>query len=96
MSTGIDLASLVQALPDEQLPGLLALVAARLAQPKPLPATSCGLGRMLSIGEAATRTGMSRDWLYRHAKQLPFTKRIGRKVLFDEVGLSRWLATRGR
>lgn len=52
--------------------------------------------RLLGIKEAALRMGMSQDWLYRHAKNLQFMKRIGRKVLFSEVGLTRWLASRGR
>jgi len=36
------------------------------------------------------------DWLYPHAKTLPFTSRLGRAVRFDEAALTRWLATRGR
>lgn len=55
-----------------------------------------GEDRMLDIEEAAARTGMSRAWLYRHKSNLPFAKRIGRKVLFSKAGLTRWLATRGR
>lgn len=34
------------------------------------------------------------DWFYRHANSLPFARRIGRKRLFSEHGLARWLATR--
>ena len=52
--------------------------------------------RLLSIEETATRTGMSKDWLYRHKAVLPFTRRIGRKVLFSEAGLNRWMASRSR
>ncbi len=34
-------------------------------------------------------------WLYRHAKQLPFTRRLSRKCTrFSEVGLRRWVATK--
>jgi excisionase family DNA binding protein len=39
---------------------------------------------------------MSRDWLYREARagRLPFARRLGRRVVFDEAGLDRWLARR--
>ena len=53
-------------------------------------------GNLLTMDEVATRTAMSKSWLYRHAKHLPFARRIGRKVLFDDAGLTRWLANRGR
>jgi predicted DNA-binding transcriptional regulator AlpA len=33
---------------------------------------------------------MSRDWLYRHASELPFAVRIGRRVVFDSLALERW------
>jgi predicted DNA-binding transcriptional regulator AlpA len=51
---------------------------------------------MLDIHEAAVRAGMSEAWLYRHHGTLPFAKKIGRKVVFSEQGLARWLALRRR
>jgi excisionase family DNA binding protein len=50
----------------------------------------------LDIDEVCRRTGMSRPWLYRAARlgHLPFARRIGRRLRFDEVGLTRWLANR--
>ena len=48
----------------------------------------------LSASEAARRLGMSRDWLYRNAGRLPFSVRIGRRVLFDARGLERWNRSR--
>ena len=52
---------------------------------------------LLDVQEAAERLGMSTDWLYRHARQLPFTRRVGRRaVKFDPEGLARWLATQRR
>lgn len=86
----------VEALP-AALAHLLALqarVVARLAAGKAV--ASVVSARLLSVDEAAARTGMSKDWLYRHAKTLPFTRRLGRAVRFDEAALTRWLATRGR
>jgi predicted DNA-binding transcriptional regulator AlpA len=93
----------IAALPPESLPAVLAhlaalqtAVAARLAttatQRRPLPIGAPD--RNLTIREAAERAGMSVDWFYRHACSLPFARRIGRKRLFSEQGLARWLATR--
>jgi excisionase family DNA binding protein len=48
--------------------------------------------RNLSVREAATRLGLSTDYLYRN--KLPFTVRIGTRVLFSERGLERWNAQR--
>lgn len=44
----------------------------------------------LSADEAGRRLGLSADWLYKNAKDLPFTVRIGRRVLFSSRGLERW------
>ncbi len=51
--------------------------------------------RMLDAGEAAAMLGVSARWLYRHAKQLPFTRSIAPKIVrFSRAGIVRWLATR--
>jgi excisionase family DNA binding protein len=51
--------------------------------------------RSLTVEEAADRLGVSVNWLYRHAKKLPFSERISRKNLrFSEAGLRKWLATK--
>jgi hypothetical protein len=34
--------------------------------------------------------GISKDWLYRHASELPFALRIGRRLVFDSAALERW------
>ncbi len=48
--------------------------------------------RLLAPAEAAERLGVTVRWLYRHAHQLPFTRRLSRKALrFSEVGLNRYL-----
>jgi predicted DNA-binding transcriptional regulator AlpA len=61
----------------------------------PAPA-SPDSSRALDVGAVIARTGMSKQWLYRaaRAKQLPFARRIGRRLVFDEAGLERWLAGR--
>jgi predicted DNA-binding transcriptional regulator AlpA len=44
----------------------------------------------LSATVAARRLGLSKEWMYRHAASLPFTVKIGRRVLFSAKGLDRW------
>ena len=105
MPHGLPPVDVVDALPVDSLPAVLAhlaalqaAVAARLATIGELAQRSQllnGSDRNLTIREAAERAGMSVDWFYRHARSLPFARRIGRKRLFSEHGLNRWLATRG-
>ncbi len=47
---------------------------------------------MLDIETAAKRLGVSSHYLYRHAKKLPFSRRIGRKLLFSSQGIDRYIA----
>jgi excisionase family DNA binding protein len=52
--------------------------------------------RLLTVDEAAEQLTVSRKWLYRHAKTLPFTKRLSAKTIrFSERGLRSWLAQQG-
>jgi excisionase family DNA binding protein len=51
--------------------------------------------QMLTAKEAATLLACSEDWLYRNAKKLPFTRKLGPKNLcFSKSGLEKWLASR--
>src|SRR5687768_11785590 len=51
--------------------------------------------RLLDADEAAKLLSVSPDWLYRQAKHLPFSRRLGPKMLrFSHDGIVRWLATR--
>ena len=92
------LARLIEEAPPEELPALLALlaaiatsVAARfLAAAADDHTASDGADRNLGIAEAAERLGVSKDFLYRRAKRLPFTRRIGRRLLFSAQGLEAW------
>ncbi len=59
----------------------------------PLPESS-DQERLLDVGEAARRLGVSRDWLYRRANRLPFTVRLGRAVRVSEAGLARYIRQR--
>ena len=51
--------------------------------------------KLLTPDEAAEVLGMSVKWLYRNARKLPFTRKLGRKTLrFSNIGLQKYLATR--
>jgi predicted DNA-binding transcriptional regulator AlpA len=52
---------------------------------------------LLDIEAAAERLGVSKDYLYRHNGQPPFSRRIGRKLLFSSVGIDAFIRQkRGR
>lgn len=47
--------------------------------------------RLLTPTQAAELLTVTPRWLYRHAKRLPFTRRLSRKALrFSEAGLLRY------
>lgn len=50
--------------------------------------------RLLDVDAAAERLGMSKGWLYRHAKQLPFRVPQGRLLRFSSHGIDRYIRTR--
>lgn len=51
---------------------------------------------LLDIEAAAGRLGCSKDWLYHHARQLPFTVRNGRLLRFSSHGIDRYIRMRQR
>jgi excisionase family DNA binding protein len=93
----------VDAVPVDKIPAVLAqlaavqsTLAARLLQngngttqdPK------ASAGKLLTVQEAAERTGMSKDWLYRNSSKLPFVVKVGRSLRFSEAGLEKWIRSR--
>lgn len=51
--------------------------------------------RLLDAEQAAKMLSVSPDWLYRNAKRLPFTRKLGSKMLrFSSQGIQKYLATR--
>ena len=52
--------------------------------------------RLLDVAAAAERLGVSKDWLYHHAHQLPFTVRQGRMLRFSSHGIDRYIRARQR
>jgi excisionase family DNA binding protein len=50
---------------------------------------------LLTPAQAAERLHISRDWLYDHARRLPFAVKLGPKQLrFSRAGLEQWLRRR--
>lgn len=51
--------------------------------------------RLIDVEKAAEILGMSEDWLYRHAKKLPFTRKPSPSVLkFSYLGIQQYIATK--
>jgi predicted DNA-binding transcriptional regulator AlpA len=49
--------------------------------------------RLITIEEAAKLLSVSEDWLYRHGKKLPFTRKIHHKMLrFSYQGLQKYIS----
>lgn len=90
--------------PDEDLPDVLAgleRLRARVWMRMSRPPETNGSGpapepdNLLKVEEAADILGVTEDWLYGHADDLPFAVKLGpRTRRFSERGLYRWLETR--
>src|SRR5688572_6464448 len=51
--------------------------------------------RLLAVEEVAKVISVSMNWLYRNSGKLPFTRKLGPKMLcFSHDGIFKWLATR--
>lgn len=106
MSSAEVLSALVEATAPAELPTLAAELAralgAVLARVGTVPVTTTRAstsestpGTLLTVKEAAERLCVAQSWLYRHAKALPFTRKLGHRTLrFDARGLERWSNTR--
>lgn len=69
--------------------------AARLASNTGEPAEQDAGDVLLGVAEAAKRLGTSEDWLYRHASELPFTRRLsGRQLRFSGRGIEQYIRQR--
>lgn len=84
--------------PRSTLPGIIALAAARLAaepEPEPLPPKPMPplpqSRRWLTVAQVAERLGRDARWVYRRCHRWDFVHREGRSLLFDEVGLTRYM-----
>jgi predicted DNA-binding transcriptional regulator AlpA len=77
-----------------ELAALDTLLLVRLLSPNGSVEHSAQPDRRLNVEDAATKLGVSKDYLYRHAESLPFTVRIGRGLGFSEAGIERYLRQR--
>ncbi len=82
-------------LPVGELPGLLGeleeirvTALARLTAPERVPQQT---DELLDIGEAARRLGVSKDFLYRNQRDFPFSRRLGRRLLFSALGIESYI-----
>ena len=46
---------------------------------------------LLDVTEAASRLGISKDYLYRHHNRFPFTRRMGRGLRFSALGIEKYI-----
>lgn len=69
-----------------QLESVKAVAWARLTTPTPAAQEH---DELLSVEVAAERLGVSKDYLYRHSREYPFTRRQGRKLLFSALGIEK-------
>jgi len=87
-----DLPDLVGALATAQGRALARIATTATAPGEPQMDAEHGL---LTIEQAAERLSVSTAWLYRHGRDLPFTKKLGHRTLrFDAKGLDRWSKSR--
>lgn len=67
-----------------KLAEMKAILEGRYLREPTLPRTE---NRLLKVGEAAQRLGVSQDYLYRNAHRLAFTRRQGRAIRFSSLGI---------
>ncbi len=85
---------LAKTLPPEELPQLCAdleLVRVTALSRIAAPAVQAKPDELLDVPQAAARLNVSENYLYRHSRRLPFTRRVGRKLLFSSSGLDSYL-----
>jgi excisionase family DNA binding protein len=81
-------------LPPEALPRLLgdlAEIAATAQARLSAPASVQQADELLTVTEACARLHCSRDYLYKNATSLPFTRHLGRKLLFSARRIEQYL-----
>jgi predicted DNA-binding transcriptional regulator AlpA len=74
-----------------QLAALQSALAARLLQSA---AGTDPADRLLEVDEAAHKLGVSKSWLYRRSARLPFIVHMGRKLMFSEQGIEKYIRQR--
>ncbi|HWR14960.1 MAG TPA: hypothetical protein VN577_09030 [Terriglobales bacterium] len=79
--------------PDQvpELLGELEVIRATATMKLTVPAIAPHHDELLSVEAAAERLSMSTDYLYRNSHKLPFTRRMGRKLLFSSLGINQYI-----
>jgi hypothetical protein len=85
-----------QTLPVQELPRLIGQLAecqataqARLNVAPALPSKQHD--ELVDVAAASDRLGVSKDYLYRHAKELPFARNVGSRLLFSSLGIDAYI-----
>lgn len=82
-------------IPREQIPAVIALLAARLLEPEPERGDrSDETDPLLTADEVAERLGASRPWVYRHAADLGAIRLTRKKLRFPQSEVDRYLRRR--
>lgn len=80
-------------IPREELPRLLGELEeirfTAIARLTPAPSIAPP-DELLDVDQAASRLSMSKDYLYRHHSQFPFTRRLGRSIRFSARGIEEY------
>jgi excisionase family DNA binding protein len=71
---------------------LINIASSYLANALPLPSVPITRSTLIEVREVAERLNVSRRWIYAHADELPFVRRVGRNVRVDLAGLEQWMA----
>ena len=104
MTRGLDhLLADLDELPPAQLPEVVGALEtakarawARLTAPPTAASAPADSDATVDVDEAARLLGMSPSWVYRHARRLPFARRVGGRALrFSTSGIRRYLSARG-
>jgi predicted DNA-binding transcriptional regulator AlpA len=77
------------------LSAIQGVLTARLLVTPSERASDEGGDRLLTAEEVARMLGVTKRWVQRRARRLPFSRRISvRSVRYSEAGLKRWMANR--
>jgi predicted DNA-binding transcriptional regulator AlpA len=100
MTAAESIRALADGAPTEELADVAGALAAALASVlaragRPTAVAKEPASELLDVDTAAARLGVAPSWLYRHARRLPFTRKLSHKALrFDARALDRWTASR--
>lgn len=92
MTPPADLLAALDAIPREHIAAAIVRLAARAMAPVELTTPTAPAGKLLTPDEAAARLGVSRRWIYRHAKTLGAVRLSRRQLRVPEAGVERLLA----